>query len=123
MMKNIAPKTLLIIFFTISLAACQQRKNFSYDYGHASNNKDPYSYASNDNHPEDQQYYEYEGVSSPDYISGICPEDWIIEREDENTVRLKDTDLEIVLSTGFVPDDYFMPNGFVNDEKYAEHYA
>jgi len=66
--------------------------------------------------------YDFRPADELDF-SQIIPDDWVIEKEDENTVLIKDTDLRVILSTGFAPDDYFMPNGRVNDEKYAESYA
>jgi len=112
-MKNVLIKLMVVIFMMSSLISCRQRKDFSHDHIPAQ-------------HENNQGNYEYLGDeqnSKTENLAELCPEDWYFQRESENVVLIKDTDLEVILSTGFVPDDYFMPNGFVNDEKYADSYV
>ncbi|HUT22163.1 MAG TPA: hypothetical protein VMX18_02000 [Candidatus Bipolaricaulota bacterium] len=52
-----------------------------------------------------------------------CPDGWMVATESERVVSIKNTDREVMLSAGFAPEDYFLPSGNVNDEKYADQYA
>ena len=109
-MKNVLFKLMVVIFMICSAYGCRHRKNLSYDHIPAQREGN-------------QGNYEYEQHAKTENLAELCPEDWYFQRESENVVLIKDTDLEVILSTGFVPDDYFMPNGYVNDEKYAESYV
>lgn len=73
---------------------------------------------------ENEQNYEYD--IPPRYESEKAsfdmPSDWQLIEESDDSILLKDTDLEVILSSGFVPDDYYLSSGRLNDEKYADKY-
>jgi len=72
------------------------------------------------------QQHDYQHDILPRYesenVSFDIPAEWQKVHETSDSIMLKDTDLEIMLSSGFVPEDYYLPSGVLNDEKYADKY-
>jgi len=109
-------QALVIILISINFSSCQRQIEYVL----------PPQNAESTNSTSER--FEYDDEQDPINRSQIetieydYPSHLIETRHSQNSVLVQDTDQDIVLSTGFVPDDYYMPNGFVNDEKYAEQY-
>ncbi|MFZ5364876.1 MAG: hypothetical protein ACOZBH_01595 [Patescibacteria group bacterium] len=56
-------------------------------------------------------------------VSFVKPDELFDVKVTKGQIVLKDTDREVLVSSGLAPDDYYLPNGLVNDEKYAEQYV
>jgi len=112
-MLNQTIKIIFIIVLAFSLFGCRNLKQ--YDPG------------SNDyKAPEKKEDIEFHAEPDEENLFADIrfdyPAEWHINFEENDTIILKDVEQDVLLSTGFAPVDYFIPNGMVNDEKYSEHY-
>jgi len=112
-MLNQTIKIIFIIVLAFSLFGCRNLKQ--YDPG------------SNDyKAPEKNESFEFQAEPEEENLFADIrfdyPAEWHINFEANDIIILKDVEQDVLLSTGFAPADYFVPNGMVNDEKYSEHY-